>query len=311
MVLPDLINPERRYPKKKCETVTYTENDNDEEAPLKKRKPLEKLKGPSSRRIAAVAMPKRIEPKVKPVSTVKGKQREPEEDVDNINGDENIPDTPNIIIKPSTSGKHATKKGEFNSEFHGLELCKKPRKFTCSSCSVQKDSLAKINKHYMLKHPPVTCQTCSKAFNTPSSLARHKYIHGNLQYKCNKDGCNKIFAFASELTKHSIMHRTQATFKCYYGDCDRLYYSKEELVKHVCIHDGKTWSCKEAGCPYKTHDKRLLHQHKRKHSPKKPYVCGLCGDDFRYHTQYSRHVNRDECEKRVQAVELLNSIAIG
>ena len=169
---------------------------------------------------------------------------------------------------------------------------KKQRKFTCGECSFQDDSLAKLNHHQ-----PVACTHCTKTFATPSTLARHKYVHGSRKYKCDHKDCTSSFSFKSELKRHKFVHRTHAAFKCHYPKCDRWYFSKEELVKHVRVHDGKIWKCQEEGCRYITPDKRLLQQHKRKHNDNEPYQCGVCGKKYKYHMQYSRHLKKDECEK--------------
>ena len=228
--LPDLVDPHgtSRYPKRNIETVSY--KDNNEESDLltsnKKRRPLLSLKEPSNTRLSAADRQKRVEPKIKPKSSIKGRNKS-EENQDPNDTDKSAPisatpatSTPSnsdsTIIPTKNHNKKAKNKGEFNAKFHGLEKFKKPRTFTCLICGVLKSSLAKMNKHHRLRHQPVTCTVCNRTCSTPSSLARHMYLHGKLDFVCDHSGCTKSFAFASELKKHKIVHRTVATFKCHH-----------------------------------------------------------------------------------------------
>ena len=162
--------------------------------------------------------------------------------------------------------------------FKGLPKFKKARKFTCTVCKAICDTQAGLNAHHIKHHAPVVCSTCNKQFLTPFTLARHRYSHSSLKFKC--DSCGQRFP----------------SFVCHHKNCGRSYFSNGELLKHIKVHTGKTWYCPEDNCDYWTKDKRLLGQHGRKHSDAKPYVCGVCSKGQRYHVQYVRHVENDNCE---------------
>ena len=200
----------------------------------------------------------------------------------------------NTKIKSNTDDDANTVRCNVNIAFKGLPKHKKIRKFTCTVCKFKCDTQAGFNSHHIKNHAPVVCNTCQKQFLTPSTLARHRYSHTSLKFKC--DTCGQQFPFKSALDRHGLSHRTYAAFVCHHKDCGRSYFSNGELLKHIKVHEGKTWHCPEDNCDYSTKDKRLLGQHGRKHSDAKPYVCGVCGKGHKYHVQYVRHVENDNCE---------------
>ena len=306
--LPDLSVPAARYPKRTVSTVNYqSDPDSTRDEPVtKKRKIMPTgLKTPSRSRMLSqnmgatknpVCRPKYVT--IKPQDNSSGTDNESaNQDNININPDDDLP-----VLRDTTTStnnnanKKHRKRGFLNIVHHHRDKPKKTRKFNCDECDVQENSLAELNSHYRNTHGVVTCKTCNKTFSTPSTLTRHSYSHGPQKHACTKKGCNFRSAFASELERHKLVHRTIATHQCQFANCERWYFSKDELNKHVRIHDGKRWDCEEIGCDYSTPDKRLLKQHYRKHSGKKPYECGLCHKSFTYHTQYSRHVRNDVCE---------------
>ena len=67
----------------------------------------------------------------------------------------------------------------------GLPKFKKARKFTCTVCKAVCDTQAGLNAHHIKHHAPVICSTCNKQFLTPSTLARHRYSHSSLKFKCH------------------------------------------------------------------------------------------------------------------------------
>ena len=305
-MLPDLVqSSEQRYPKRNISMVNYQDNEENEMlqedivVKRNKRSSLVELKHLSSKRLAAHNSIPRTDPIVKPKSSIVMKPRP----LDNTDPDPaaSSPSHSSSNVKSNNTPNTSTavpKRKKDNTRFHGIEVYKKKRKFNCRQCNFQNDTLAKLNAHHIKDHSPVHCTSCTKTFATPSTLARHMYSHGERKFKCKHSKCYNSFAFASELERHMLVHRTTATFKCHVAGCDRLYFSNAELTKHARVHDGKRWKCGEADCPYSTPDKRLLHQHRRKHSDAKPYECGLCGEGFKYHTEYTRHVRKARCEDK-------------
>ena len=196
--------------------------------------------------------------------------------------------------KPEPIATTDDQKGDLDIKFKGLPKYKKPQKFTCKECDKGFSSQALLNAHHIQDHQPVKCPDCIKVFATPSTLARHSYIHRPLKYCC--DHCLEKYAFQSALDRHLTSHRKYPTFICHHKNCGRAYFSNSELIKHVRVHDGKIWKCHHKDCDYENPDQRLLTSHLRKHSERKPYICGVCGKGHRYHIQFVRHVKNDNCD---------------
>ena len=199
--------------------------------------------------------------------------------------------------KPTTST--VDQKGDLDIKFKGLPKHKKLRKFTCKEYNKSFTSKALLNAHQIQDHQPVNCPNCTKVFSTPSTLARHSYIHKVLKYCC--DHCPERYAFQSALERHLTSHRKYPTFICHHKNCGRAYFSNSELIKHIRVHEGKIWKCHHKDCDYENLDKRLLTSHLRKHCDIKPYICGVCGKGHRYHIQFIRHVKNDNCDGTVKS----------
>ena len=291
---------------------SYVESNSDEDAikpilpsPKPKRKTVT-LRSPSASRIAAQKSKKNnikpivttsptppmtrsrtakvayIPPKLRPRNT-KEKRK-----ITKIKGKSATP------AKPEPTANADDHRGDLDIKFKGLPKYKKPRKFTCKECENGFTSQASLNAHHIQDHQPVKCPDCVKVFATPSTLARHSYIHRPLKYCC--EHCPEKYAFQSALERHLTSHRKYPTFICHHKNCGRAYFSNSELIKHVRVHEGKVWKCHHENCDYENLDQRLLTSHLRKHSERKPYVCGVCGKGHRYHIQFVRHVKNDNCD---------------
>ena len=160
--------------------------------------------------------------------------------------------------------------------------------------------LALLNRHYINNHPPMKCLTCDKAFNCPSSLEQHLYLHKNLRYQC--DVCGTKFPFESTLKSHKITHLTERPHKCNFKKCTKSFYNIGDLRKHKKVHLGEDWKC--TICEYVSKDKCNLKAHMRKHSNLKPYICASCLRLFKYHTQLKRHL---PCEIKVKTLQCSKS----
>ena len=59
------------------------------------------------------------------------------------------------------------------------------RNYRCPVCKENHGTLAMLNEHYKLHHPPLSCKDCAQEFCMPSALERHGYKHRELKYKCD------------------------------------------------------------------------------------------------------------------------------
>ena len=178
-------------------------------------------------------------------------------------------------------------KGKFHTRSHGLRRKKKRmRFFTCGVCGTRKTSTHDLNRHFKLKHEPLICKECDKAFTTPSGLARHKYTHEPPRFPC--DDCDKKFFFSYELKQHRITHLKVRAHFCNYGNCTRGFMNNADLLKHVRTHTTKKMNCKK--CEYSTTNPRLMTSHQKKHSNRDQFQCSQCLETFRYRNQLRRHL---------------------
>ena len=112
-------------------------------------------------------------------------------------------------------------KGTFTTQSFHLKKSKKIRKIGCKLCDTVCNSNKELTQPHQLKHNILYCDECSKAFNNPSSLAKHQYSHRELRFKCTD--CDEEFAFESNLKAHCISHRTLAAHCCVYPNCKKCF----------------------------------------------------------------------------------------
>ena len=149
-------------------------------------------------------------------------------------------------LKPSP--KKGT--GKLNMVYFGLRRRKRVWTYRCQTenCKYIGKSLRELNVHHIYNHDKVQCNGCEKVFNTPSSMKRHSYCHGDLPHVC--DVCKEGFAFKSELSFHRTVHRTVSSFPCVSKGCGKSFKLSNELNKHTQKHLGVTWDCGK--CDYLT-----------------------------------------------------------
>ena len=188
------------------------------------------------------------------------------------------------------------KLGKLQTTQYGLRRRKRVRSYICheEGCNFIGKAMRELNEHHIQLHDDVSCNQCDKKFKTPSSLQRHSYSHGELNFPC--DQCEEAFAFKSELRFHKSVHRTIPTYKCMSKNCGKSYKSENELNKHVLKHSGMMWDCNEIGCTYSTDDRRNLRAHKRKHVKVGSFICVPCVKNFKYFMQLKRHRLTPECK---------------
>ena len=182
-----------------------------------------------------------------------------------------------------------TKKGKLITKTFVLKRGQKPkRRFYCvvGKCKKICDTRKELNSHHLIAHPRILCNICSKLFDTPNSMHRHRYSHKKPKHFCAD--CGKGFFFMSELTSHRRCHLTIPGYSCFAKNCDKTYKREAELNAHVATHKKERIDCPVRTCPYFTYDLRNLRQHNRQHMPMK-FECVYCYEKFRYFEQKKRH----------------------
>ena len=232
---------------------------------------------------------------------------------------------PKPLVKTTTSisSKKGVQKGTFETQSYGLKQSKRARKFGCRMCTVVCASTKELIQHHQQKHNILYCDVCSKAFNNPSSLARHQYSHKELKFKCVD--CDQLFAFKSNLKTHRVSHRTIPSHCCVFPNCKRKFKNKGDLTHHAKEHEGIVHKCPD--CKYENPDVRNLESHRLTHGAIEKYACQLCGKLFGSATnaedtwmiksaQKDRHLQNINFEKlvtllkRILLLGLLDSLQV-
>ena len=157
--------------------------------------------------------------------------------------------------------------------------------YSCLHCNKHFESLQYLNKHHRQNHPPVSCDVCSRTYDTPNSLIRHSYTHLSGNHQCNQ--CQESFHFKSKLESHKNIHSNRR-FQC--NKCDRSFIRNSDLNAHLDTH-GKKWKCSFKGCTKECADKRYLSTHMKTHSNELKYQCRMCNSRFHFYEQRKRHEN--------------------
>ena len=274
-----------RLPRIASNNIAYVDQDEQSDSgsspSLKRKRNSRPKREPSSSHIKADSFSTKS-PSVRPLrrSTHTANSQSPTTNqVPTTSGTGNTTSTP--VSTATSSNAENTSKGTFTTQSFQLKKSKKTRKIGCKLCDTVCSSNKKLTQHHQLKHNILYCDECSKAFNNPSSLAKHQYSHRELCFKCTD--CEEEFAFESKLKAHRISHRTLATHCCAYPNCKKRFKNKGDLTRHVKEHDGVVHECPD--CPYKNSDIRNHASHQLTHTDIEKYVCELCSKTFRFSTQ--------------------------
>ena len=96
-------------------------------------------------------------------------------------------------------------------------------------------------------------------------------------FKCDYNGCGKIYSSKQNLQIHLVSHIGNSKFRCYYGDCAGTigYCDSQALARH--IH--------------------------RKHTMERPFECNICNQRFGHRAHLKRHKERGHCTEKGQTTK--------
>ena len=181
------------------------------------------------------------------------------------------------------------KKKTFITKEYGLKKrVKSKRKFKCGVCAMELDTVKDYNQHYLDNHPPTPCPYCPRLFSSPRMMAKHKYSHEEIMFKC--ETCGQGFTFKSQYESHHRVHLKIQGFICFKAKCGQRFKRESELNAHLKAHTSKPLKCEF--CAYQNSDKRNLRAHMRVHSDILPYTCAICGEHFKWQEQKKRHYSK-------------------
>ena len=263
--------------------ITYYEPDSSSDIEAKtKPKTVPLSDGPSASRIMAQKS-NTVKPSVRPISSI---LPSPDDTPPEAEAETDVqPDLPVSKAIQQNDTKDRVSKGELAVQSYTLRKIKKVRKYKCRICGEICDSAHHLTVHHQSSHGILYCDQCTKAFNNPTSLERHRYQHRQLKFICK---CGAKFAFESQLKTHSIVHRKTPEHHCVYPKCGKSYKNKGDLKRHADEHNQSEHQCPD--CSYSNKDIRNLESHRRQHNDIKPYQCVRCNEQFKYNSQYRRHI---------------------
>ena len=127
----------------------------------------------------------------------------------------------------------------------------------------------------------------------------------NREYKCEEEGCNKVFYDKCALRKHLLTHG-EKLYSCQI--CNKKFLDNSKLRRHSLVHSGeKPFACPL--CPKKFSLDFNLRTHMRIHSGEKPYACVFpgCFKRFSQSSNLSAHEKTHELMKREGGMEEINN----
>ena len=280
--------PSLRRPRSAQSTGSYFESDfTSEDEPPKKRPKHTPTTGPSASRIdAQYRQTEHPRQRLPPSRTTSAEASKSTNDSSAVDTDSDATETyePSDVETPKGCFKITTK------------TLKKGKQYKCKYCDVICDSSRELTEHHRLKHKILYCNVCNKAFNNPTTHARHLRSHTVKGHSC--PNCGKQFAYASQLATHQSVHSTKR-HKCEYKNCNKSFKNAGDLKRHHNQHTSVKHQCPD--CPYSNADLRNFESHRLIHSKIAKYKCDICSEEFVYNTQYQRHLKDQKCKVKRDA----------
>lgn len=142
---------------------------------------------------------------------------------------------------------------------------------------------------------------CGKLYTTAHHLKVHERSHtGDKPYICDYKSCGKKFATGYGLKSHSRTHTGEKPYRCQELNCIKSFKTSGDLQKHTRTHTGeKPFKCPVEGCGRSFTTSNIRKVHIRTHTGERPYYCSepSCGRSFASATNYKNHMRIHTGEK--------------
>lgn len=146
------------------------------------------------------------------------------------------------------------------------------------------------------------CQVCHRPFTRKQALKNHMYIHNNLPkpHPCPFKNCPRSFIKAIEMRRHFYTHNPEKdrpkNFRCDRPGCYKTFAFATDLKKHQMIHDNplvRKYQCDIVGCGKRFSRGEHLKRHRLIHLPEDQiefHCCHLCDRKFRRKDGLTKHL---------------------
>lgn len=175
------------------------------------------------------------------------------------------------------------------------------RSFQCETCGkcFKSENLRNVHaKKHKSALRRLICDLCGKTFVYKCLLESHMQTHSKKRlYNCNI--CDKPFKTKASLYSHKHnVHREGPMFSC--SICGKSFKTKSCLTVHSYRHCNEVHTCQICSSTFP--DKGGLSKHMRTvHTPKKCFVCKICGkagtrsDNMRIHVKTHKNKVSASC----------------
>ena len=161
---------------------------------------------------------------------------------------------------------------------HVLQIHLQRNKYKCDwpGCEFSIGDPSQLNRHKRVhtRERRYACDVdqCGRRFMQKMSLNLHKaQVHkiGTI-FKCQWPGCEYSTGVPHSMRTHESGHKTGGDYVCSWPECGKRMAYKTSLEEHInAIHKNiKPFSCRVAGCQYRTAFHRNIPQHMKTHRKK-------------------------------------------
>lgn len=121
-----------------------------------------------------------------------------------------------------------------------------------------------MNSHFQIQNFKCEYEGCNRLFSQKNRLKLHSLTHTSAETRvisCRFPKCKKTFQAKEEYINHKEVHGKLKYYKCYHTDCKAKYSLSASLKKHLIQHDSTKTDFYCTFCPlyYTRYDTLMVH----------------------------------------------------